>query len=327
MRDRWFGLAALGLAVSATGALAADLAPVPAPAPPPAAPACDFFQAELIGVFCGQTAYVAPSGQVSRETINQNSATAGGTTAQRSTYDRAYESMTLAVSPWQGVQFSATGEAFQYDDSYWRQFTPNGGGAPTTTSIDRSGDIAGWQGVGAAATVWDTRFNTPFGNIRSVLDVVGNLEFFPGGGPFRGRDLQDLGWRSGAEMQLGGGLSLDYLATNLFERFDNPGIYEYENTMRVLIASDAYGVAIGPRLEDTTVLGHAAGVNTGWNETRLGGEALLSPFRLTSYPVLRDMTLDVAATHSLGQAALVPNWAGSASDYVFSAEARFNFRF
>src|SRR6185437_16241378 len=169
---------------------------------------------------------------------------------------------------------------------------------------------------------------TPFGAMHYVFNVLGNAEFTAGGGLYPGRDLQQIGWQSGAALPLGGsGLSLTYLSTNLFERLDNHGFYDLQNTTRVLLGNDAYGWAIGPRLESTMVLGHSPGVNTGWSETRLGGEALLQPFRRTSFPVLRDMTLDLAATHSLGQAALVPDWAGNASQYVYVATARFNFRF
>lgn len=322
---------ALGIAVSATGAVAADLAPAPAPPPVEPAPTCDFFQADLIGVLCGHTAFVAPGVIGGGETINRTTFTpgaGGGTTTSHATSQTIYEGVEAAVSPWQGVRIYASGSALQYNNSFSSQFAPNGGGAPTFANISNSGSIAGWQGIGAEVTLWDTHMQTPFGDMRYVLNVLGNLEFFPGGGPYPDRDLQQIGWRSGAELPLGGsGFSLAYLATNLFEHLGNPGFTDIQNTTRVLLADDAYGWAIGPRLEGTTVLWHAPGVNTGWFETRLGGEALLQPFRLTSYPVLRDLTLDLAATHSLGQAALVPNWAGNASDYVYSATAQFNFRF
>jgi hypothetical protein len=325
---------ALGVAVSATGALAADLAPAPVPAPAEPAQTCDFFQAQLIGLLCGRTAYVAPGVHGDGETIESTTSVApappapGGQLAQKWDYKNISESMTLAVSPWQGVRFYATGEALQYDNTYSSQFTPTGGGLPTSTNLSASGSIAGWEGVGGAATLWDTHLNTPFGNVHYLLNIVGGVQFFPGGGPYPGRDLQQIGWQSGAQLPLGGtGLSLNYLATNLVQHFDNPGLYDLQNTTRVLLASDAYGWAVGPVLGGATVLWHAPGSNTGWFSTQLGGEALLQPFRRTSIPVLRDLTLDLAATHSLGQAALVPDWAGSASSYIYSAEARFNFSF
>jgi hypothetical protein len=321
----------VGLVVSATGALAADLAPAPAPPPVEPAPTCDFFQAELIGVLCGHTAFVAPGvtgGNVSIDRSTFTSGPGGGTTTSHTNTQNISEGLAVAVDPWQGLRIFASTSAFQYDHSFSSAFAPNDGGAPTFYNLSRSGSIAGWQGIGAEATVWDTHMQTPFGNMRYVLNIVGNLEFFPGGGPYPDRDLQQIGWQSGAELPLGGsGLSLTYLATNVFAHISNPGVYDFENTNRLLLASEAYGWAIGPRLEGTTVLAHAAGVNTGWFETRLGGEILAEPFRLTSVPVLRDLTVDLTATHSIGQAALVPNWAGSSSQYVYSASARFNFRF
>jgi hypothetical protein len=298
-------------------------------------PTCDFFQAQLIGVFCGRTTYVAPSGQGGDETINVTKTVApahgfhgagGGTTVQHWDYRDAYESMTLAVSPWQGVRFHATGEAFQYDNTYWSQFTPAGGGfhGPGVTTAHESGSYGGWQAVGAEATLWDRQTATG----RYVLDIAGGMQFFPGGGVYRGRDLQQIGWESGAEWRLGAsGLALDYYSTTFLQRFDNPGEVAAESTSRLLLASGVYGIAVGPRLEGTTVLWHAAGDNTGWSEARLGGEALLEPFRRTAFPVLRDMTLDLTALHSIGQAGLVPDWAGSASNYIYAATARFNFRF
>jgi len=331
MIGRWIVAAALGVVVSTTGAMAADLAPAPSPPQVEPAPTCDFFQAELIGVLCGHTAYVAPGVTGGGLTINRSSFTAGaggGTTTTHTTSQTISEGLGAAVSPWQGVRIFASASAFQYDRNFSGAFAPNGGGAPSFANLQSSGSIAGWQGIGGEATLWDTHMQTPFGDMRYVLNVVGNLKFFPGGSFYSERDLQQIGWQSGAELPLGGsGLSLTYLSTNLFGHISNPGLYDLENTTRVLLGNDAYGWAIGPRLESTMVLGHSPGVNTGWSETRLGGEALLQPFRRTSFPVLRDMTLDLAATHSLGQAALVPDWAGNASQYVYVATARFNFRF
>jgi hypothetical protein len=324
---------ALAVAFSVTGALADGTPAAPEPS-------CDFFQAQLIGLFCGHTAFVEAGGEGTGETIKRTTTDVshfhghgfgGGTTVEKWNYQNAYESMTLAISPWQGVQFHVTGEAFQYDDSYSSLFTGGGGhfgGGPTLTIQSASGAYGGWQGFGGAATLWDSHMQTPFGNVRYLLNVVGDLQFLPGGGLYGERDLQQIGWESGAELPLGGsGLALDYYGVNLLQHLDNHGFYEIQDTQRVLLADDAYGWAIGPRLEETTVLWHAPGVNTGWSETRLGGELLLEPFRRTTFPLLRDMTLDLAATHSLGQAALVPDWAGNASQYVYEASARFNFTF
>src|SRR6185437_6556144 len=189
--------AALGAVVSATGALAD-------PAPVEPAPSCDFFQAELIGVLCGHTAYVAPGVQGSEETRNWTTISApaggfhgggfhgggggggGGTTVQHWDDRNIYESMTVAVSPWQGVRFHVTGEAFQYDDSYSSLFTGGGGGGfhggggwhgggggwhigPAPAAQSGYGSYGGWQGFGAEATLWDTQMQTPFGAMHYVF--------------------------------------------------------------------------------------------------------------------------------------------------------------
>jgi hypothetical protein len=107
---------ALGVAMAALagGARAAGTGPAEAAG-------CDFFQAELIGVLCGGTGYVAPGGQGSEETINRTSTLnsgfphgSHGVQTERWTYILAYESLTAAISPWQGVRFHVSGEAFQY---------------------------------------------------------------------------------------------------------------------------------------------------------------------------------------------------------------------
>ena len=328
---KWIFAGALGLAASVTAAWA-DGAAAPLTEP---APTCDFFQAQLIGVFCGHTAYVGAFGGGSDETVNQTRTVpptrffprSGGTTYKHWDYQNAYEGVTLAVSPWQGVQFHVSGEAFQFDDSYSTHDTFFGFHHNVITPPD-SGGIPGWAEIGGAATLWDRQLQTPFGAIHTVTNVIGNFAFTPGGGPYPGRDLQQLGWESGAELPLGGsGFALTYLSSNVFERLDNPGFFDIQNMTRVMLANDPYGWAVGPLLQGTTVLWHAPGVNTGWMETRLGGEALLEPFRRTSLPVLRDLTIDLAATHSLGQGALVPNWAGNASVVEYVASARFNFSF
>ena len=311
--------------------------------------ACDFFAAELIGVFCGHTAYVAPAGQFGEETVDRKTTApphfrfGGSTTVQRWDYRNAFESATVAISPWPGVRFHISGEAFQFDDSYQGQTSSGGGGGGHIggggghfpggggggfgrggSTEETSGNSGGWQSIGVEATVWEQQSHAS----RYVFNLVAGLQMFPGGGPYRGRDLAQVGWESGAQWRLGGsGLSLDYFSVTLLQRLDNPSIFQAQSASRLLLASDAFGVAIGPRLEGTSVLWHGAGVSTGWSEVRLGGEAIAAPFRLTSLPVLRDMTLDVAATHSLGQADLVPDDAGRASAYVVAASARFNFRF
>ncbi len=86
-------------------------------------------------------------------------------------------------------------------------------------------------------------------------------------------------------------------------------------------------MALGPLLRGTSELAHAAGVNTGWSEARLGADLLAAPFRATQIPVLRDMTIEASATHSIGQAGLIPTWAGKSSAYDYSALARFNFQY
>ena len=45
----------------------------------------------------------------------------------------------------------------------------------------------------------------------------------------------------------------------------------------------------------------------------VGGEALVAPFHNTQLPVLKNMTIDLSAMHSIGQASLFPVSAGSAS--------------
>jgi hypothetical protein len=337
---------ALGLAMAAlAGGARAD-----GPPPVAAAAGCDFFQAELIGVLCGGTGYVAPGVTGGEEVVNgattvpvahgggfgrgRHGFNGGaqliyGSASERWDDQSVNESLTLAVSPFQGFRMHVTGEAFQYQDDYTLR-TANGvqqlfaPGAHGVQQLSASGAYGGWQGFGAEATVWDQTTETG----RYVLNVSGGLQFTPGGGLYSGRDLQQIGWESGAQWRLGAsGLTVDYFSATFLQRFDNPGEIRATSGSRLLLSSADWGVAIGPRIDTTSVLWHAADLQTGWSEVLLGGEALIAPFRRTAAPVLRDMTLDLSAAHSLGQAGLVPDWAGSSSRYVYSASARFNFRY
>jgi hypothetical protein len=312
-------------------ALAAPLASADEPASSAGekAAACDFFQSELTDVTCGNTASFSLSGDgngltVVRTTMTQpgNVRGPGGASVQHYDYLDAYEGATLVAAPWQGVRLQASGEIFQYDNVYSEQFTPLGGlDGPSTRTANQLGGAPGWESIGAEATIWDRQTDSS----RYVLSVAGSLELFPGG-PNLARDLQQIGLEAGARWRLGGsGLSLDYSSTSYLQRFDNPGEYLIASEARLLLANDDYGVAAGPILLGTNVLSHAARFNTGWSEAWLGGEAVVAPFRTTKLPVLRDMTIDMSATHSIGQAALVPGWAGSASAFDYTAVARFNF--
>jgi hypothetical protein len=309
------------------GANAADADELGSAVHPPAA-ACDFFQAQLIGLLCGGTGYVAPEIGGGNLTRNRTSFSPphngfGGITRTDHWDDRqTYEDATVAVSPWQGVRFHVTGEAFQYND---RDSTVIRRGLGESSSVSKwSGAYGGWQTFGVEATIMDRQTETG----RYVLNLIGGAGYFAGGGVYQGRDRQRIGWESGAQWRLGGsGYSVDYFSQTLFERFDNPGELRVESSSRLLIASDAYSVALGPLLNGQSELWHAAGYNTGWSEARLGAMALAAPFRATQIPVLRDMTVEASATHTLGQAALIPVWAGKSSAYDYAASARFNFRY
>ncbi len=85
--------------------------------------ACDFFQAQLVGLLCGGTGYFAPEiggSDLTRSrttTIHRGFRGEGASTRTDHWDDRTtYEDATIAVSPWQGVRFHVTGEAFQYND-------------------------------------------------------------------------------------------------------------------------------------------------------------------------------------------------------------------
>jgi hypothetical protein len=326
MRKCWAG--ALGLfAALAPGAVWADSTGAPAET-------CDFFQAQLIGVLCGHTAYVG-LGVVGGEFTDNRTTTvlsqrsrrgSSGTLVQHWDERSIFEDAILAVSPWQGVRFHVSGEAFQYDNDYTRDASHVAGfrfGPPITTA-HVTGSYAGWETIGAEATIMDRQ--TASG--RYILNLVGGAQLFPGGGIYNQRDLQQIGWESGARWNIGAsGLSVDYASQTFLQRFDNPGVFRLASLSRLSLANDAYGVAAGPLLVSTSTLGHAPGVNVGWSEWRLGGQALVAPFRRTSWAVLRDMTLEASATRSLGQGGLVPDWAGAASVLDYAVAARFNFRY
>ncbi len=313
--------------VAAIGAAA--VASADEPVAPDGAQTCDFFQSELTYVSCGNTASFSLSADGTemtvRRTVLAQPHNASADTIQHYNYLEADEGAALVVSPWQGVRLIASGAAFEYDNSYSEQFTPLGGLlGPATHTTDRLGGDVGWESVGAEATIWEQETDTG----RYVLSVSGGAELFPGGGAYTARDLQQVGFASAALWRLGdSGYTLDYSGTISLQRFDNPGEYMMASQARLLLASVDYGIAAGPLLIETNVLSHAARFNTGWSETDVGGEAVAAPFRKTTIPVLKDMTINMTATHSIGQAALIPVAGGSASAFNYRILAQFNFRY
>ena len=228
------------------------------------------------------------------------------------------------MTPWQGVRLLATGEVFQYENMYSKQFTPLGDvQGSSLNSTNRLGANAGWESVGAEATIWSRQTESS----RYNLNVSGSLGLFPGGGFYTARELQQIGLEAGARWRLDdSGLSLNFSQAIYLQRFDNPGEYLFFGQARLLLANDDYGVAAGPVLTNTDVLSHAR-FRTGWTDVEVGGEALVAPFHNTQLPVLKDMTIDLSAMHSIGQASLFPVSAGSTSAVSFAAVARFNFRY
>ena len=323
MHKNWTAAIAIALGLAAAPiASAADLTPVPASAAAPQG--CDFFEAELIGYLCAKTAFVGVFGEEFNLTNKFSAPFPGGVFTQKFQTRQVDEGATVSVTPWEGFRLSVQDEAFQFKNTQTQQNVIFGGPPQPVFTGSQSGSGGGWLSVGAEYTLWDRR--NDYG--RFITSLVGSIQTFPGVGPYLARDLQQIGWNSGAKFALGGsGLSLNYFGNTLFQHFDNPGETRISSYSRLLLTNDAWGVGVGPRLGTTTELWHAAGVNTGWSDTRLGGEILLEPFRTTQVAFLRDVTLDGYYVHSIGQANLVPNWNGSTSAYTFGGSARFNFRF
>ena len=313
------GLTSLG-PVEAADLPTRKAAPVPVAEPA----ACDFFEAELIGYLCGRTAFVGVAGQGYQLTNTFSRPTVLSTFNRSSVTRQAYETGVIAITPWEGFRLSVSDQAFQYKNSVTTQTVPNAGPAGPAATTIVSGSQAGWLRFGGEYTLWDRR--NEWG--RFLTNIVVDFEHFQGGGPYASRDLQMIGWNSSFKYTLGGsGFSLNYFGNTLFQHFDGPNETRLTSYSRVLLANDVWGVGVGPRLNTVNELWHAAGVNTGWSETSLGGEALIEPFRMTQVAVLKDITLDGYYVHSIGQAGLVPNWNGKTSSYEFGGAARFNFRF
>jgi hypothetical protein len=323
MRKICAAVATAGLALAAVfPASAADLTAAPGPIAAPQG--CDFFEAELISYLCAKTAYVGVFGGGSNFTHTFNTPFPGGVSTQKFTSKQADEGGSVSITPFEGFRVTLEDEAFQYKNTQTRQNVVFGGPPLPAFTGTANGSQGGWFSAGAEYTLWDK--SNDYG--RFITNIVGYVETFPGGGPYQSRDLQMLGWNSGAKFALNVyGLSINYFGNTLFQHYDNPGETRISSYSRLLLANDALGIGVGPRLATITELWHAPGVNTGWSDTRLGGEVLLEPFRTTQIAYLKDVTLDGYYVHSIGQANLVPNWNGSASAYEFGGSARFNFRF
>jgi hypothetical protein len=316
---------AAALLMGASGAaMAADLPTrKEATAPVVETQGCDFFEAELIGYLCGKTAFISVGGDAYTLTNKFNVTAPGFSLSRKSVSQQAEEGAALAVTPIDGLRITLGDEAFQYRNTLTQQVVqtvfPNQAFQQTL-----SGAQNGWASASVEYTLWDK--HNDYG--RFITNLVGYVETFAGGGPYQMRDLQQIGWSSSYKYAFGAsGYSLNYFGNTLFQRIDNPGETRVSSYSRLLLANDVWGVAAGPRLATTTELWHAAGVNTGWSDARLGGEVLLEPFRMTKIAYLKDVTIDAYAVHTIGQASLIPTWLGKASAYDYGGAARFNFRF
>ncbi len=96
-----------------------------------------------------------------------------------------------------------------------------------------SGAYGGWQAVGFEATIIDRQTASS----RYVVNVIGGLGYFAGGGVYQARDRQRIGWESGAQWRLGGsGYSLNYGSETLLERLDNPDEIRVLSQSRLLLS-------------------------------------------------------------------------------------------
>ncbi len=246
---------ALGVAVSATGALAADLAPAPIPTPAEPAQTCDFFQAQLIGLLCGHTAYVAPG--VHGDGLTNESTTSvapappapGGVLAQKWDYKNTSEVDDLR-------RFALAGGAILRDrrSPPVRQhiFEPVRADRRRLAHVHEPVRVRLHRGMGGRRRGGDALGHPPEYPVRKrALRVQHRRQASsssPAAAPIRGAICnRSAGGRARSCRSAATGLSLNYLATNLVQHFDNPGLYDLQNTTRVLLASDAYGWAVGPR--------------------------------------------------------------------------------
>ena len=292
-------------------------------APAIALQGCDFFEAELISYLCGGTAFIQPFGAAFDFSQSRAAALArpAGTRFTASRSRQADEGVTLGLTPWEGVRVTVSGEAFQYDNTTRQQIFPVAA-PPSPASVSSArGAKGGWLSIGAEYTLLDRV--TPQG--RTLVNLIGNLENNPAGGPYAARDLQQAGAVLGAKWTLSPTASLNYDGVTMLRRLDDPSQLQLSGASRLLWARDDLGVALGPRLQTTLELWHSPVVKSGWREARLGGEILLAPFRLIGPAALQNITLDLYALHSLGQASLASNANGPARAYEYGASASFHF--
>ena len=301
------------VALFAGAALAAD--PVAPAAPASAALViCDFFQNQLISTFCAQSVDVA--GTVSGSEDRRRTLTNfGGAFSYRQTFVSGGGS--LSVTPLSWLRLSASSSYAQSDVTVRNDPFNNGG----VTAKTRSSYVS-WQDFAASVNLLDTG---P-GDTRYVVNVLGGAGFIPARTGLKA-DSRIIGQITGAaRWRLGASdYSLNFRSTLQGERVTQFREGLVQTTARLLLAQDVWGVALGPSFSSS----HLATVNGGLprhSNAYFGGvTALWQPFRASATPVLRALTLQGTAAHSIGNAAFT-NYDRSRA-MTYSANAALHFQY
>ena len=98
-------------------------------------------------------------------------------------------------------------------------------------------------------------------------------------------------------------------------------------SLALLLSSDVYGFAVGPAAYSNILLDREGGVGNSPDSTFVGGQIRAQPFRVTGIRFLRDMTIILSGSHSVGQSSWVPTSAGNAHALVFNATVAWHFAY
>ena len=280
--------------------------------------ACDFYQNQVLGAWCAKSVSVGVGASLDQFKTNQDLSAFVPGAGYWSRSNATNFSGTLAIRPasWLSLEFGTGYQKIAFKDQL---VLPGFGTFGSNDHIAHNG----FDTVGATFKLYDSGE----GNTRFVLIANVRAGMQPPSTFFQ-REVEILGGiAAAAQVRLGqSDYSIISKAEVLGYRAATYNINEGGLRGSLLVSNDKYGIAAGP-LAQAAYLHFPIGAAPETKAYAAGGQVVLSPFKTTSVPVLKDLVLQGTAVHSIGQAGFVTPSAGTASDMTYSGTATFSFKY
>ncbi len=321
MRGFALFLASSAVLAGAAGARAADLPSLKGEPAAPAMASCDFFQNQLIGSFCDRTYGATLTLEHDQLTENYaNFLPPGNVGSQTGRLDSLEATAAAYVVPLPWLRLTVSSEHNNYSDVDSLNVSASPIGPYQNRYVYRLSNAA-WQNFDATVRLID--YNTD--GLRAFVSANANIGFISGvaGNPertvFSGSLYGGLHWGLG-----GSDWSLNPYGTITLQHYDNPDQDNLQSTFRVLLAQDAWGLAIGPNITTNSVFYRQGGGPQPAQNYFAGVRMVVQPFRLSQIAILKDVNLEFGVEHSLGEVS-APSLAPNADEMIYSGSVRFNF--